>query len=523
VPALHRGAHQGLSYDKTHMPDALRAQLLGRFEVWRNDAPIPPADWHGQKPRDLLKILLLARGRFVSKDQLCDWLWPDADPASAEANLRSAVSDLRKLLEPDLGRGRDSAFILTRREGYAFDLTALVAVDVIDFERAAQTAAASRPGLESALALYRGDLLEEDPYAEWAIPERGRLRALRVEALARLADLCLAEADYPATTAICEQALALDAGRETLWRSLMRAHALSGDRAAALRTFDRCRAALAHDLGVDPLPETAALHEQILRDEALPAPPLPLAPAPVLPPPHPPRWLLRLGAIGLLLWVVLTGASLGLSLAGVLRGTFVSSGDPGSDALPYLLAHPAALAEIHRSLYLLFPLGLLLLPGYLAWFAALRAPHRSVGAAAWVGVSLGAADVLAQTVSRAIALAQLTVLPSAYAAAVPDQRLGLITLWDVLRQLASVFGVISATANPTAVSLLCWAARTHPRFSPVLLWSGFGLAALTLFYSFFTPGAALAPLWLPLGLGLTFATFVWLIGLAATLWSLPPP
>ena len=500
------------------MPDALRTQLLGRFEVWRNDAPIPPADWHGQKPRNLLKILLLARGRFVSKDQLCDWLWPDADPASAEANLRSAVSDLRKLLEPDLAHGRASAFILTRREGYAFDLTAPVAVDVIDFERAAQTAAASRPELESALALYRGDLLEEDPYAEWAIPERERLRALRVEALARLADLCLAEADYPATTAICEQALALDASRETLWRSLMRAHALSGDRAAALRTFDRCRAALAHDLGVDPLPETAALHEQILRDEAPPAPPLPLAPAPVLPPPHTPRWLLRLGAIGLLLWVVLTGASLGLSLAGVLRGTFVSSGDPGSDALPYLLAHPAALAEIHRSLYLLFPLGLLLLPGYLAWFAELRAPHRSAGAAAWVGVSLGAADVLAQTVSRAIALAQLTVLPSAYAAAVPDQRLSLITLWDVLRQLASVFGVISATANPFAVSLLCWAARTHPRFSPVLLWSGLGLAALTLTYSVFTPGAALAPLWLPLGLGLTFATFVWLIGLAATLW-----
>ncbi|MBF8285695.1 MAG: hypothetical protein HW378_4610, partial [Anaerolineales bacterium] len=42
----------------------------------------------------------------------------------------------------------------------------------------------------------------------------------------------------------------------------------------------------------------------------------------------------------------------------------------------------------------------------------------------------------------------------------------------------------------------------------------------TLTYSVFTPGAALAPLWLPLGLGLTCATFVWLIGLAATLWGL---
>lgn len=505
------------------MPDALRIQLLGRFEVWRNDAPIPSADWRGQKPRDLLKILLLARGRFVSNDQLCDWLWPESDPASAEANLRSAVSDLRKLLEPDLARGRDSAFILTRREGYAFDLTAPVAVDVIDFERAAQTLTASRPELESALALYRGDLVEEDPYAEWAISERERLRALRVEALARLADLCLAQADYPATTAVCEQALTLDASRETLWRTLMRAHALSGDRAAALRAFDRCRTALAHDLGVDPLPDTAALHEQILRDEAPASPSSPLPRIPFLSSTHTPRWLLRLGAIGLLLWVLLTSASLGLSLTGVLRGTFVSSGDPGSDALPYLLAHPAALAEIHRSLYLLFPLGLLLLPGYLAWFAALRAPHRSASAAAWVGVSLGAADVLAQTVSRAIALAQLTVLPSAYTAAFPDQRLSLVALWDVLRQLASVFGVISAAANPVAVILLCWAARTHPRFSPVLLWSGLGLAALTLTYGVFTPGAALAPLWLPLGLGLTFATFVWLLSLAATLWRLSPP
>ena len=493
---------------------SLRVQLLGRFEVWRDGAPIPPAEWRGQKPRDLLKILLLARGKFVANDQLCEWLWPEADPDSAQANLRSAVSDLRKLLEPELARGRDSAFIATRREGYAFDLTAPVSVDAIDFERA--ITATSRPDLEAALASYRGDLLEEDPYAEWAIRERERLRDLRLEALARLADICLSDADYPITVSLCEQALAFDPSRETLWRSLMRAHALNGDRAAALRAFERCRAALARDLGVDPLPETAKLHEEILREE--PHPPAALA-SPETDYAFRERGrearsanrLYRLGTVGIVLWVVITATSLGLSLAGLLRGTFVSSGDPGAEALPYLLAHPEALAEINQRLYLFFPLGLLLLPGYLAWFFTLRGEH-GLSTFAWVGVSLGVVDVATQTLSRAIGLAQLTVLPRPFTAAVPEQQLVLITLWDVLRQLASVFGVIGAIANPVAISLLCWASQR--RFPPLLVWSGIGLAGLTLLYSIL-PFALL-----PLGLGLTIATYAWFIGLAVVLWRL---
>src|SRR5574342_976118 len=189
------------------MADPIRVQLLGPFEVWRGEARIPPAEW----------------------------------------------------------RGRESRFIHTRHEGYHFDLGAPAAVDLLDFERAAQ--AAARPGLEAALARYPGELLEEDPYADWAAPERARLQALRVELHARVADLALAEGDFAAARVAAEAALARDPSRESLWRTLMRAHALSGDRAAALRAFDRCRASLARDHGTDPLPETLGLHAQILRGE----------------------------------------------------------------------------------------------------------------------------------------------------------------------------------------------------------------------------------------------------------------
>src|SRR5437868_13607260 len=95
----------------------LRIQLLGRFELWRQGVPVPAAEWRGQKTRDLLKILLLADQHFVAKDQLVEWLWPGLEPGAAEANLRSAVSDLRRVLEPELARGRDSSYVQTRREG----------------------------------------------------------------------------------------------------------------------------------------------------------------------------------------------------------------------------------------------------------------------------------------------------------------------------------------------------------------------------------------------------------------------
>jgi len=508
----------------------LCVHLLGPFEVYRDGGNlILPAEWRGQKPRDLLKILLLAQGRYVSKDQLCEWLWPDADPEAAGANLRSAVSDLRKLLEPELARGRDSTYILTKREGYAFDWSAALCLDLADFERAAASAA-SRTNLEAALALYRGDLLEEDPYAEWALRERERLRELRLITMARLVEHQLNDGDYLEAVSLCDQALTFDASREALWRSLMQAHALNGDRAAALNAFDRCRTALSRDLGVDPLPETAALHEAILRGKVGLHPPGPGQHSSSPPDPETKRtfqdrgslrsdykWLYRLGAIGILLWVIITGITLVSSLNDVAQGTFVSLGDPGAEALPYLQAHPEALAAVSTRLYFFFPLAVLFLPAYLAWFVALRHEHKT-STFAWLGVSAGVIDVISQTLSRAMNFAQITVLPRVYNTVSADQTLTLTTLWDVLGQIAALFSAISVLLNPAALGFLLCASFLDPakRFPRWLVWSGFSLLALTILYNFL-PGF---PLILALGLGLIALTHLWYVALAFTLWRL---
>jgi pentatricopeptide repeat protein len=62
-----------------------------------------------------------------------------------------------------------------------------------------------------------------------------------------------------------EEALRLEPFRESTYRTLMRAHAAAGNRAEALRVYQRCRDLLAEELGVDPSGETEGLYLGMLR------------------------------------------------------------------------------------------------------------------------------------------------------------------------------------------------------------------------------------------------------------------
>jgi DNA-binding SARP family transcriptional activator len=60
------------------------------------------------------------------------------------------------------------------------------------------------------------------------------------------------------------QAVTIEPLREAGWRRLMALHAENGDRASALRVYERCRKTLAEELGVRPAPETEARYTELL-------------------------------------------------------------------------------------------------------------------------------------------------------------------------------------------------------------------------------------------------------------------
>jgi DNA-binding SARP family transcriptional activator/pimeloyl-ACP methyl ester carboxylesterase len=244
--------------------------MFGALEVRVDGLRLGGRDLGGVKPKQLLEVLLLARGRLVSKDRIAELLWGDALPQRVAATVETYVSVLRRRLDVRPGLGR--RVLATEPGGYR-----LVAEEFdVDLDRyesllrgaAAATGVERRSALEHAVEIGQLELLADEPYGAWVEPARAHYRERQVQALVELAECCLGLGDHHATLAAAERAVALEPTRERAYRAAMRAHHAGGDRDGALRAYERCRRALADELGVAPSSDTAALHLEILRDEA---------------------------------------------------------------------------------------------------------------------------------------------------------------------------------------------------------------------------------------------------------------
>ncbi len=254
----------------------LRIDTLGAFRICHDEEPIPEAAWKAQKHKALLKILLTHRGHALTKEQLMEWLWPDLPPKSAARDLRIAVSQVRRVLEPNISRGSESTYVLTTESGYAWNIQSDYWLDAQEFETkcAALTRDFSISQLEEQIAqaeeakvLYQGDYLEEDRYKEWTLAERERLKELYLTLLTQLAKAHSRMGRYGRAVELSREALTHDPCRENIWRELMRYHYHAGERTLAIQAYNECQAILDKELGVEPLPETSALHQQILKRE----------------------------------------------------------------------------------------------------------------------------------------------------------------------------------------------------------------------------------------------------------------
>ena len=253
---------------------SLKIKLLGEFGAWHGEERIE--EWGGQKPRSLLKLLLTRPGRAFSKDEIGEALWPGRTSEAADRRLRITVSQLRRALEPELGRGSESRYVLSRRPGYSFDERAECEVDAWRFEEHRQRAEAAHEAGEldeaireyrQALDLARGEFLAEEPYEDWAAQAREEWHEDRLAVLSGLAGCLALKGRYSQAVEALGRALALDGHREELHRRLMLYHYCSGEQGLALRAYRDYAGVLKEELGAAPSPELARLKEQIEKRE----------------------------------------------------------------------------------------------------------------------------------------------------------------------------------------------------------------------------------------------------------------
>lgn len=255
----------------------LKVFLAGRVAIEADGVLIGEGRFPGRQGRLLFACLVSEQGRPVPRDELAEALWEEAPPATWEKALTVLVSKLRALLAEC---GLDGTTVLTSAFGcYRLTLPEWAWVDVIaaaEDVREAEAALATDDLEQTKAAATRAASLARPPFmpgeeGAWVDGKRRELTDILRRALSCLAEACLRSGDEAEAARWAEETIALEPYRETGYRRLMEAHAAAGNRAEALRVYERCRQLLAEELGAYPSPETESIYRELL--EAPPAEP----------------------------------------------------------------------------------------------------------------------------------------------------------------------------------------------------------------------------------------------------------
>lgn len=244
----------------------IQIRMLGALTVHRPDgSQVDGAAWRTGKTMDLLRLLALSNGRYVTCHGLLDKLWPHSPEDRARASLRTAASQIRRVIGVNCLCRQLGGIAL---QGAWTDVEAF-----LELARGASNAsmtgshARALQLARSAEFLYTGDFRAYDDDSTWAGQTRHVLERARLLMLTDAAESSVAERRFREAVRLAELAVELDRCAEQPYRTLMEAYAELGETDHALRAFETYRALLAEELGADPSPITRDLHVRLLRGD----------------------------------------------------------------------------------------------------------------------------------------------------------------------------------------------------------------------------------------------------------------
>jgi TolB-like protein/DNA-binding SARP family transcriptional activator len=239
-------------------------QVLPRIYLVGNMRAVAPdgADFlpRGRKTRGLMALVCLAQGERVSRSRLIGLLWDRSGEAQARMSLRQSLSELNSIVNRHA-----PGLVEIDRESVRLDVSKCW-VDALAIIEASADAAAHTSNL---VEPYSERLLEDldgitPSFDQWLTAERTRFedrvrKVLEVE-LDRLTEQ---NARPEVCAAAARRLINFEPTHEAAVRSLMEAFAQMGDRAQAIREFERCRQVLQRMLDLPPSKETIAVYEAV--------------------------------------------------------------------------------------------------------------------------------------------------------------------------------------------------------------------------------------------------------------------
>lgn len=224
-------------------------RLLGPVELSARDGTAVHSVLQQTKRAALLAFLALGADRGRTRQELVELFWADRDDDGARHALSQAIYYLRRSL------GQKAIDLIGER---VLLNPSVVRVDVIEFRRLA--AAGS---LEAAVALVRGDLMEQFPlvsgFDRWLDTARESVRQEVLSVLDRLWQAATTTGDHARAIEWAERSCALAPYHEAPLRRLLSSLIADDQPVRAREAYDRFALRLEQDLELSPSDATRAL------------------------------------------------------------------------------------------------------------------------------------------------------------------------------------------------------------------------------------------------------------------------
>ncbi len=223
---------------------------------------------------DLAALLMMNPNKRFRREKLVEMFWGHLEENKARHCMNTALWRLRTIL--GINSRSDSRMAINSEAGQiALQPSKSLMVDARELSQCVRSiwnnrdhdhdpvSFADQQSLLQALELYQGPFLEHSD-ADWVIEAREYLQTLYVRGLRLLLTAYAQDARYEHALDCARLTLSVDPLRESVQRDTMRLFVLNGQRAEAIRQYQRCRRMLKEDFGVDPMPDTVNVYQEII-------------------------------------------------------------------------------------------------------------------------------------------------------------------------------------------------------------------------------------------------------------------
>jgi len=243
-------------------PPRMIIKSFGKAQVHLSKKLVTNSDWQTQVSQDMF-FLFLAHPEGLTKEQVGLFFWPEATPDEFKLRFKNTLYRLRRAV------GRQA--ILLVEDYYQFNWSLDYEYDVETFTASIEKAESAQETQQKithykkAVECYKGEFLSEIEKI-WVMIDRQTYYRLYLDAVMHLASIYMKRKAYKSALRYTYQALSEDACLENAHRLAMRINAATGNRAAIVRQYERCRAALTKEINAPPSNQTRELYETLIQN-----------------------------------------------------------------------------------------------------------------------------------------------------------------------------------------------------------------------------------------------------------------